>query len=222
MHPVSRIAASSALAAVVVAGLATGFLGAPPPSHPQTWDDISDYDGTKCPPDQLYDASDGSCAADTVTDNPDTSDDISDFDDTTCSPDQFYDATAGRCATTAATNDPQAPLQPNSAGISDPGTQCAETEMFSVPEMKCVPDLDTNDPRDIPKPEGENPTQYTVPRADDVRECAAGADPLNMCLDGPGPTLTPAPTATVVETADPEPDKTMSVIAPAAPTATPG
>ncbi len=180
MYPGSRIAASSILGFTVAAVLAGGIAVSTSPS--QHWaDDISDYDGTKCAAEQIYNATDGTCDSNIVATDPNAFDDISDFDGTSCKAEQIYNATDGQCATTAVTNDPQAPLDPNSVGTSDPGKDCAETQLFSVPDMKCVPDLDTNDPQDVPAPEGENPTLYTVPKATDVPNCASGTDPLSVC-----------------------------------------
>ena len=180
MYPGSRIAASSILGFTVAAVLAGGIAVSTSPS--QHWADyISDYDGTKCAAEQIYNATDGTCDSNIVATDPNAFDDISDFDGTSCKAEQIYNATDGQCATTAVTNDPQAPLDPNSVGTSDPGKDCAETQLFSVTDMKCVPDLDTNDPQDVPAPEGENPTLYTVPKATDVPNCASGTDPLSVC-----------------------------------------
>lgn len=175
----SRIAAWSVLG--FAAAAFTGIAVSTATGQPQAWDDISDYDGTKCTAGQVYDATAGQCAAGVATNNPQEWTDISNFDGTSCPADQAYDATVGQCATAVVTNDPQAPVQPNSVGISDPGTQCAETQMFDVPLGKCVPDLVTNDPQDVPKPEGEDPTTYTVPKATDIPNCASKSDPLSMC-----------------------------------------
>jgi hypothetical protein len=180
MYPGSRTAASSVLGFTVAAGLVIGTVVSNARSAPQA-DDISDYDGTKCSADQMYDATAEQCASDVVTNDPQGAVDMSDFDGTSCPTGQFFDATSMQCATTAVTNDPQAPIDPNSVGISDPGKDCAETQLFNVPDMKCMPDLDTNDPQDVPTPEGENPTLYTVPKATDVPNCASGTDPLSIC-----------------------------------------
>ena len=177
----SRIAASSVLGSTVVAGLVVGILISPAQSRLAAWDDISDYDGTKCAAEQIYNATDGTCDSNIVATDPNAFDDISNFDGTSCKAEQIYNATDGQCATTAVTNDPQAPLDPNSVGTSDPGKDCSETQLFTVTDMKCVPDLDTNDPQDVPAPEGENPTMYTVPKATDVPNCASGTDPLSVC-----------------------------------------
>ncbi len=192
------------------------------PDQRQAWDDVSDYDGTKCSADQVYDASTGTCDPDTVTDNAGTDDDISNYDNVTCSPDQVYDASTGQCTTAAVTTDGQPPVQPGVLGISDPGHQCAETQTYSVPDGRCMPDLVTNDPDAVVNPEGEDPTAYIPMKVDDIPECASGDDPLHMCAGGPAPTVSPAPAATVAATADPQPDSTIAVVAPAAPTATPG
>jgi len=181
MYVGSRIAAASLLGSALVMGLGVGVLIEPDRDQPQAWDDVSDYDGTKCPLEELYDATDGRCASDTISSIPDAFDDISNFGGTNCSADQFYDATDGKCATTAATNDPDAPLQPDSVGISDPGRDCAETQFFSVPDMKCMPDLVTNENDTVVKPEGEDPTAYTAPKVTNIPNCAGGTDPLSMC-----------------------------------------
>ena len=92
-------------------------------------------------------------------------DDISDFDGTACASGQLFDATDQQCTSAVVTNDPQAPVQPNSAGISDPGKPCAETQDYVVPDQQCVPDVVTNDPDAVVTIEGEDPTGYTVPKA---------------------------------------------------------
>lgn len=177
----SRIATSSVLGFTVALGVAAGIVGSTTHSQTQAWDDISDYDGTKCSAAQLYDATDGQCATDVVTNNPQESDDMSDFDGTICPSDQLYDASDTQCTPTVVTNDPQAPLQPNSVGISDPGKTCAETQDFVVPDQKCMPDVVTNDPQAVVPIEGENPTAYTPPRETRVQNCAGTSDPLGMC-----------------------------------------
>ncbi len=64
------------------------------------------------------------------------------------------------------TNDQQAPApQGDSVGTSDPGRQCAETQAYSVPDGRCMPDVVTNDPKAPVKLEGEDPTTFTVPTA---------------------------------------------------------
>lgn len=144
-------------------GLAMNIVVSTARSHTQAWDDISDYDGTKCSAGQIYDATAGKCASGVVTNNPQAANDMSNFDGTKCAAGQFYNATAGQCATAVVTNDPQAPVQQNSVGISDPGKQCAETQMYNVSEGKCMPEMVTNDAKVVVTPEGEDPTAYTVP-----------------------------------------------------------
>ena len=199
MYPGSRIAASALLGSVAAAGLITAavFAPSPAPSLPQAFDDTSDYEGTECGINELYDVTDGKCASDSVSSDPLGWDDISNFGGTTCSADQQYDATVGRCVAAVVTNDPDAPVQPNSVGISDPGKQCAETQIYSVPDGKCMPDIVTNDPQAMVKPEGENPTAYTAPKAIDIPGCAAGNDPLSMCA---GSTTTTTTTTTAPKT----------------------
>ena len=161
----------------------------------QAFDDPSDsdYEGTKCGINELYDVTGGKCAPDSVSSDPLAWDDISDFDGASCTADQQYDATVGRCVSDVVTNDPDAPVQPNSVGISDPGKQCPETQTYIVTDDSCVSDVVTNDPEAVVKPEGENPTAYTVPKATDLPGCAAGDDPLGMCAGSTTETTTTTP-----------------------------
>jgi hypothetical protein len=156
----------------LAAGLAMNIIVSTARSQPQAWDDISDYDGTKCSAGQIYDATAGKCTSGVVTNNPQAANDMSNFDGTKCSAGQIYNATAGQCATAVVTNDPQAPVQQNSVGISDPGKQCAETQMYSVSDGKCMPEMVTNDPQAVVTPEGEDPTAYTVPKVTNIPNCA--------------------------------------------------
>ena len=163
MYPSPRAAASAMLGVTLAVGLAVNIVASTAGSQPQAWDDISDYDGTKCSAGQIYDATAGKCASGVVTNNPQAANDMSNFDGTKCSAGQFYNATAGQCAAAVVTNDPQAQVPHNSAGISDPGKQCAETQMYSVSAGKCMPEMVTNDAQAVVTPEGEDPTAYTVP-----------------------------------------------------------
>jgi len=176
MHLSARTAASSVLGFTVAAGLAMG-IAVPSPQGPlRAWDDISDYDGTKCATDQIYDAAQGQCVADMATNDPQEWGDISDYDGTKCNTEQIYDAGDGQCAAGVVTNDSQAPVD-----LDDPGALCAETQIYDVPDGKCVSGVDTNDDQAVVTPEGEDPTKYTAPKPTDIPNCATTSDPLSMC-----------------------------------------
>lgn len=92
-------------------------------------------------------------------------DDISTYDGTSCQSDQFYDASTGTCSSDAVSNNPNGVLPLNVPGISDPGKRCMESQVYNVLDEGCVPGVITNDPADVVKPEGEDPTEFAVPTA---------------------------------------------------------
>lgn len=98
-------------------------------------------------------------------DSSNNNDDISNYDGTPCQSDQFYDATTGACSSDAVSNSPNGVLPLNVPGISDPGTRCLESQDYDVTDQGCVPGVITNDPGSVVKPEGEDPTEFTVPTA---------------------------------------------------------
>ncbi len=117
----------------------------------------------------------------TTRSQPQAFDDTSDFDGTKCASGQLFDATNQQCVSAVVTNDPQAPVQPNSAGMSDPGKPCPETQDYVVSDQKCMSDVVTNNPHAVVAIEGEDPTEYTAPKVAAIPDCAAKSDPLGLC-----------------------------------------
>ncbi len=100
--PARRFAAAIALLGATALGPGAGLSFA---------DDASDYDGTKCSPEQFFDATTQRCSPELVTNDPQGEPQPQDvganYDGTKCDPGQFYDATDASCALDAVTNDPQ-------------------------------------------------------------------------------------------------------------------
>lgn len=96
------LAAGAALLAAVVLGPAAGVSLA---------DDASDYDGTKCTPEQYFDASVQKCLPELVTNDPQgepqPQDAGANYDGTQCGSGLFYDGSDESCALEAVTNDPK-------------------------------------------------------------------------------------------------------------------
>lgn len=101
-------------------------------------DDISNYDGTACAPNQFYDATDGTCAAEAVTNGPQGVPDtplpgISD-PGTQCKEGQFYDVAEQQCLSDAITNNPDATITPQGEDPAD----------YTVPGANGVPNCARN------------------------------------------------------------------------------
>lgn len=124
----------------------------------------------------------GAVALGIVSSPAQADDDISNYDGTTCPNNQFYDATDGTCATDAVTNDPQGVLTQEQQGVSDPGNPCKESQFYDVDQQQCAPAVVTNFPDATVAPQGEDPTNYAVPSATGIPNCANdSSDPFWIC-----------------------------------------
>jgi hypothetical protein len=114
-------------------GLAMNIVVSTARSGPQAWDDISDYDGTKCSAGQFYNATSGQCATAVVTNDPQApipqnSVGISD-PGKQCAETQMYSVSDGKCMPEMVTNDAQAVVTPEG---EDPTA-------YTVPTVTTVP-----------------------------------------------------------------------------------
>ena len=96
--------------------------------------DISDYDGTKCDPNQFFDATDGSCDSDAVSNDPQgvvnqQQPGLSD-PGTACKEGQYYSVDEQQCLTDAVTNNPQSTITPEGENPAD----------YTVPSATGIPD----------------------------------------------------------------------------------
>lgn len=107
MRQVFSLAARRSVAGIVLVGATA--LG--PVAGLAFADDASDYDGTKCTPEQFFDATTQRCSPELVTNDPQGEPQPQDiganYDGSKCNPGLFYDASDDSCTLDAVTNDPQ-------------------------------------------------------------------------------------------------------------------